>query len=304
VPDDLNTEAYSYRPALDGLRAVAVLAVISYHFGYSWLPGGFLGVDLFFVLSGYLITRLLFIEHERTGRVNLAGFWVRRVRRLLPALLLLILAVSAWVYRVGLNWATSRRRRTSRERPLSTRDRPGSAEPPDPAGLAALAALGHLTVRHRAVVVARVLLDLSTAETAMVLDIPENTVKSRLARALASLRNEWYEGRRSKLRKSFTLVMLDMLRLSHQADVWPERHVIKYIRSAIVIDGLIARFAPAFDTGAYLAEVCARHLAADVMERLLSRDGLLEWLAAGSRLLREAPGRALDAAAALWRQGE
>ena len=101
MPDDLNTEAYSYRPALDGLRAVAVLAVISYHFGYSWLPGGFLGVDLFFVLSGYLITRLLLIEHERTGRVNLAGFWVRRVRRLLPALLLLILAVSAWVYRVA-----------------------------------------------------------------------------------------------------------------------------------------------------------------------------------------------------------
>lgn len=126
----------------------------------------------------------------------------------------------------------------------------------------------------------------------------------RFRAGLASLRNEWYEGRRSKLRKSFTLVMLDMLRLSHQADVWPERDVIKYIRSAIVIDGLIARFAPAFDTGAYLAEVCARHLAADVLERLLSRDGLLEWLAAGSRLLREAPGRALDAAAALWRRGE
>lgn len=97
---------------------------------------------------------------------------------------------SAWVYRVGLNWATSRWRRTSRERPLSTEDRPGSAQPPDPAGLAALAALGHLTVKHRAVVVARVLLDLSTAETASLLGIPQNTVKSRLARALASLRAE------------------------------------------------------------------------------------------------------------------
>jgi RNA polymerase sigma factor (sigma-70 family) len=97
---------------------------------------------------------------------------------------------SGWVYRVGLNWATSRRRRTSRERPLSTQDMSGSSEPPDPAGLAALAALAHLTVRHRAVVVARVLLDLSTAETATVLGIPENTVKSRLARALASLRTE------------------------------------------------------------------------------------------------------------------
>jgi RNA polymerase sigma factor (sigma-70 family) len=97
---------------------------------------------------------------------------------------------SGWVYRVGLNWATSRWRRTSRERPLSTEDRSGSSEPPDPAGLAALAALGHLTVKHRAVVVARVLLDLSTAETATVLGIPENTVKSRLARALASLRSD------------------------------------------------------------------------------------------------------------------
>jgi RNA polymerase sigma-70 factor (ECF subfamily) len=97
---------------------------------------------------------------------------------------------SGWVYRVGLNWATSRWRRISRERPLSTEDRTSTARPPDPAGLAALAALGHLTVKHRAVVVARVLLDLSTAETATVLGVPQNTVKSRLARALASLRAE------------------------------------------------------------------------------------------------------------------
>ena len=97
---------------------------------------------------------------------------------------------SGWVYRVGLNWATSRWRRTSRERPLSTGDQPDSTGPPDPAGLAALAALGHLNVKQRAVVVARVLLDLSTAETATVLGVPQNTVKSRLARALASLRTE------------------------------------------------------------------------------------------------------------------
>lgn len=97
---------------------------------------------------------------------------------------------SGWVYRVGLNWATSRWRRSSRERPLSTEDQPGPSAPPDPAGLAALAALGHLNVKHRAVVVARVLLDLSTAETATVLGIPQNTVKSRLARALANLRIE------------------------------------------------------------------------------------------------------------------
>jgi len=98
VSSELSTEAYSYRPPLDGLRAVAVLAVISYHFGYSWLPGGFLGVDLFFVLSGYLITRLLLIEFEGTRRVALVEFWARRVRRLLPALLLLIVAASLWVY--------------------------------------------------------------------------------------------------------------------------------------------------------------------------------------------------------------
>lgn len=103
---------------------------------------------------------------------------------------------SGWVYRVGLNWATSRWRRTSRERPLSHVDHPdptgrrGATDPPDPAGLAAVDALGHLSVKLRAVVVARVLLDLSTADTAAVLDIPQNTVKSRLARALATLRTE------------------------------------------------------------------------------------------------------------------
>jgi RNA polymerase sigma-70 factor (ECF subfamily) len=95
---------------------------------------------------------------------------------------------TGWVYRVGLNWATSRWRRTRREQPLPADDLTATARPPDPAGLAALAALGQLTVKLRAVVVARVLLDLSTAETAAVLDIPQNTVKSRLARALASLR--------------------------------------------------------------------------------------------------------------------
>src|SRR3954466_12539799 len=84
----------TYRPALDGLRAVAVGGVIVYHLGYGWLPGGFLGVDLFFVLSGYLITGLLLDEHARCGRIDLAGFWARRVRRLMPALLLVILAAA------------------------------------------------------------------------------------------------------------------------------------------------------------------------------------------------------------------
>ncbi len=76
----------SYMPALDGLRAVAVLAVLLYHGGVSLAPGGFLGVDLFFVLSGYLITSLLILEHERSGTLDLGAFWLRRARRLLPAL--------------------------------------------------------------------------------------------------------------------------------------------------------------------------------------------------------------------------
>ncbi|MEZ5157374.1 MAG: acyltransferase family protein [Candidatus Nanopelagicales bacterium] len=86
----------AYNPALDGLRAIAVLAVMLYHGGSSWLGGGFLGVDVFFVLSGFLITTLLLQEQERTGRLDLPAFWGRRARRLLPALLLVLLAVVAY----------------------------------------------------------------------------------------------------------------------------------------------------------------------------------------------------------------
>jgi peptidoglycan/LPS O-acetylase OafA/YrhL len=85
----------TYRPALDGVRAVAVVAVIAYHVT-SVLPAGFLGVDVFFVLSGYLITTLLLRERLAHGRVRFAEFWARRARRLLPAALLL-LAVTALV---------------------------------------------------------------------------------------------------------------------------------------------------------------------------------------------------------------
>jgi peptidoglycan/LPS O-acetylase OafA/YrhL len=73
-----------------------VLAVIGYHLGYRWLPGGFLGVDLFFVLSGYLITGLLLDEHARTGHIDLRAFWLRRARRLLPALFVVLAAVAVW----------------------------------------------------------------------------------------------------------------------------------------------------------------------------------------------------------------
>ena len=90
---------FRYQPALDGLRAVAVLAVIAYHGTYEWAKGGFLGVDTFFVLSGFLITTLLVLEWERVTSIALVAFWGRRVRRLLPALLLVVVfvAIYAWV---------------------------------------------------------------------------------------------------------------------------------------------------------------------------------------------------------------
>ncbi|WP_137148421.1 acyltransferase family protein [Mycolicibacterium sp. CR10] len=82
-------------PALDGVRAIAVALVLADHGGIPGLSGGFLGVDVFFVLSGFLITSLLLDEIGRTGRIGLKEFWIRRARRLLPALLLMVLAVVA-----------------------------------------------------------------------------------------------------------------------------------------------------------------------------------------------------------------
>lgn len=75
---------------LDGLRALAIVAVIVFHLDPDWLPGGFLGVDIFFVISGFLITTLLVRERRSTGGVDLIGFWTRRARRLLPALLIVV----------------------------------------------------------------------------------------------------------------------------------------------------------------------------------------------------------------------
>lgn len=79
-------ERLGYRPALDGVRAVAVAAVVAYHAFPDALPGGFAGVDVFLVLSGFLITTLLLEEHDRCGRVSFASFYRRRARRLFPAL--------------------------------------------------------------------------------------------------------------------------------------------------------------------------------------------------------------------------
>jgi peptidoglycan/LPS O-acetylase OafA/YrhL len=82
-------------PALDGLRAIAVALVLIGHGGIPAVGGGFIGVDIFFVLSGFLITSLLLDELGRTGRIDLTGFWIRRARRLLPALVLMVLTVGA-----------------------------------------------------------------------------------------------------------------------------------------------------------------------------------------------------------------
>ena len=76
----------TYRPDIDGLRAVAVIAVIGYHVGVPGFGGGFVGVDVFFVISGFLISQLLIGEKQRTGRIDIADFYARRVRRLIPAL--------------------------------------------------------------------------------------------------------------------------------------------------------------------------------------------------------------------------
>ncbi|HTZ10014.1 MAG TPA: acyltransferase, partial [Acidimicrobiales bacterium] len=85
-------------PALDGVRAVAVAGVIAYHFGLGWARGGYLGVDVFFVLSGFLITALLLEEWAGTGRIALPAFWGRRARRLLPALFVVVATVMVWAF--------------------------------------------------------------------------------------------------------------------------------------------------------------------------------------------------------------
>ena len=81
-----------YQPALDGLRALSVIAVISYHAGIDWIPGGFIGVEVFFVVSGFLITSLMIDEQHVSGKVSLKQFWIRRARRLLPALFTMLIA--------------------------------------------------------------------------------------------------------------------------------------------------------------------------------------------------------------------
>lgn len=84
-----------YIPALDGLRTLAVVAVVLYHLNLTWAQGGLLGVTIFFVLSGYLITRLLLNEVAKTGRIDLKSFWIRRIRRLFPAVVTVVVVACA-----------------------------------------------------------------------------------------------------------------------------------------------------------------------------------------------------------------
>ena len=88
-----------YRKEIDGLRALAVLPVMLFHAGFEWIRGGYVGVDVFFVISGYLITSII-VSEKNAGRFTLRGFYERRARRILPALFLVTIAciVPAWFW--------------------------------------------------------------------------------------------------------------------------------------------------------------------------------------------------------------
>jgi len=104
-----------YIPAIDGLRALAVIAVMFYHLGFSWIPGGFLGVDLFFVISGYVITRLLLDSIAQSGGLDLRGFYIARARRLLPALIFMVVST---IIAIGI-WAPDTIKRLLTDTPFS-----------------------------------------------------------------------------------------------------------------------------------------------------------------------------------------
>jgi ubiquinone biosynthesis protein len=111
---------------------------------------------------------------------------------------------------------------------------------------------------------------------------------------LTEMSQDWYEGEGSQtvFKKNFTLVMLDMLTLSRKTGIWPERDVIKYIRSAIATDGLITRFAPGFNVGRYLEEVCQRWVAWEARRATLQFDTLAGFAASSARLAQDGATRA------------
>lgn len=96
-----------YLPPLDGLRGIAVAAVVAYHLNFGWAKGGYLGVSLFFTLSGYLISRLMVAEVEGTGRVDVGAFWRRRIKRLAPASLVTLTAIVVIEHIDSTIWSTN-----------------------------------------------------------------------------------------------------------------------------------------------------------------------------------------------------
>lgn len=116
----------------------------------------------------------------------------------------------------------------------------------------------------------------------------------RFRNGLKQLADGWYEvsGNQRRLRKNFTLVMVDMLRLSRASGVWPERDVIKYIRSSIAIDGLITRFAPGFDVGKHLEVVCNSYLRWEVRKSLIAYNTLVGWVSSSEHIVRDGALRA------------
>jgi ubiquinone biosynthesis protein len=125
--------------------------------------------------------------------------------------------------------------------------------------------------------------------------IDKDSDTQKFQNGLKRLADGWYEisDKRRRLRKNFTLVMLDMLRLSRAASIWPERDVIKYIRSSIAIDGLITRFAPGFDVGQHLEAVCNSYLRWQVRKSLLAYDTLVGWASSSEHLMRDGAFRAV-----------
>jgi peptidoglycan/LPS O-acetylase OafA/YrhL len=97
-------QKFSYYASLDGLRALAMLAIFAYHLDYAWAGGAYLSVDLFFILSGFLITTLLIVEWRRSDTIRLGSFWLRRARRLLPALMLVLVLVAIYTHLVVDPW--------------------------------------------------------------------------------------------------------------------------------------------------------------------------------------------------------
>ena len=111
APSGPSFPSMGYQPSLDGLRALSVGVVLLYHAGFSWMHGGFFGVEVFFVVSGFLITSLLIDEHDRDDRIAFAKFWKRRARRLFPALYAVLLFVGVWAALAGTAEQQSQLRR-------------------------------------------------------------------------------------------------------------------------------------------------------------------------------------------------